>query len=48
MSFGDLWNRTLVYFGIAEEDEDYYDDEEVYEPRSRSSRATASGRTCGG
>ena len=29
MSFGDLWNRTLVYFGIAEEDEDYYDDEEV-------------------
>jgi cell division inhibitor SepF len=28
MSFGDLWNRTLVYFGIAEEDEDYYDDGE--------------------
>ncbi len=28
MSFGDLWNRTLVYFGIAEEDDDYYDDEE--------------------
>ncbi len=27
MSFGDLWNRTLVYFGIAEEDEDFYDDE---------------------
>jgi cell division inhibitor SepF len=32
MSFGDLWNRTLVYFGIAEEDEDYYEDDEVYEP----------------
>ena len=30
MSFGDLWNRTLVYFGIAEEDEDYYEDEEGY------------------
>jgi len=30
MSFGDLWNRTLVYFGIAEEDEDYYDDDEPY------------------
>ena len=31
MSFGDLWNRTLVYFGIAEEDEDYYEDDETYE-----------------
>jgi len=30
MSFSDLWNRTLVYFGIAEEDEDFYDDEEVF------------------
>src|SRR5215469_3947953 len=27
MSFGDLWNRTLVYFGIAEEDDDYYDED---------------------
>ena len=32
MSFGDLWNRTLVYFGIAEEDEDYYEDDETYAP----------------
>src|SRR5438093_4580727 len=30
MSLGDLWSRTLVYFGIAEEDEDYYDDDEAY------------------
>jgi len=30
MSFGDLWNRTLVYFGIAEEDEDFYDEDEAY------------------
>jgi len=30
MSLGDLWTRTLVYFGIAEEDEDYFDDEELY------------------
>ena len=30
MSFGDLWNRTLVYFGIAEEDEECYDDDEAY------------------
>jgi cell division inhibitor SepF len=30
MSLGDLWSRTLVYFGIAEEDEDYYDEDEAY------------------
>ena len=34
MGLGDLWNRTLVYFGIAEEDEDwdedgYYTNEEL-------------------
>jgi cell division inhibitor SepF len=29
MSFSDLWNRTLVYFGIAEEEEDW--DEDGYE-----------------
>ena len=26
MGLGDLWNRTLVYFGIAEEDE-YWDED---------------------
>jgi cell division inhibitor SepF len=30
MGVGDLWNRTLVYFGIAEEDEDWVDDENGY------------------
>jgi cell division inhibitor SepF len=30
MPLGDLWNRTLVYFGIAEEDDDLYDDEDTY------------------
>ena len=30
MALGDLWNRTLVYFGIAEEDEDYYEDEDGF------------------
>ena len=30
MSLGDLWNRTLVYFGIAEENDEYYDDEDLY------------------
>jgi cell division inhibitor SepF len=42
MGFGDLWNRTLVYFGIAE-DEDWDDDvhetneqiEESYRRRDR-------------
>ena len=29
MALGDLWNRTLVYFGIAEEDE-YWEDEHGY------------------
>ena len=28
MSLADLWNRTLVYFGIAEENEECYDDED--------------------
>ena len=27
---GDLWNRTLVYFGIAEEDDELYDSDELY------------------
>jgi cell division inhibitor SepF len=30
MSLADLWSRTLVYFGIAEEDDEYYDDEDGY------------------
>jgi len=30
MSLGDLWNRTLVYFGIAEEDDELYEDEDGY------------------
>jgi cell division inhibitor SepF len=30
VSLADLWNRTLVYFGIAEEDDEYYDNEELY------------------
>ena len=27
MALGDLWNRTLVYFGIAEEDGDWEDED---------------------
>src|SRR5438874_4407004 len=44
MALGDLWNRTLVYFGIAEEDEwddDYAATEELersYEERRANVR----------
>jgi len=34
MSLADLWNRTLVYFGIAEENEDYYDRNTDFTPFS--------------
>jgi cell division inhibitor SepF len=27
MAFSDVWNRTLVYFGIAEEDDDDWDED---------------------
>jgi cell division inhibitor SepF len=27
MALGDLWTRTLVYFGIAEEDDDWEDED---------------------
>ncbi len=27
MALGDLWNRTLVYFGIAEEDDEWEDED---------------------
>jgi cell division inhibitor SepF len=30
MGVGDLWNKTLVYFGIAEEDDEFYDDEDGF------------------
>jgi cell division inhibitor SepF len=47
MALGDLWNRTLVYFGIAEEDEwddDYAASEELersYEGRRANVRRLA-------
>jgi len=48
MGFGDLWNRTLVYFGIAEEydeawDDDGYSTEEELE-RSYAERPSANVR----
>src|ERR671931_2561417 len=48
MGLGDLWSRTLVYFGIAEEDEDWDEDgyatqealEESYRDRPNVRRLT--------
>jgi cell division inhibitor SepF len=54
MSLGDLWNRTLVYFGIAEEDEDWVDEdgylseealEQSYSERPNVRRLTPRTRT---
>jgi cell division inhibitor SepF len=39
MALGDLWHRTLVYFGMADEDEEY--DDEVEETTDRRRPSTA-------
>ena len=52
MGFTDVWNRTLVYFGIAEEDEDWDEDgylteedlERTYSERPNVRRLTPRGR----
>jgi cell division inhibitor SepF len=52
MGFGDVWNRTLVYFGIAEEDDDWDEDgylteedlERTYSSRPNVRRLTPRGR----
>jgi cell division inhibitor SepF len=40
MGVGNIWQRTLVYFGMADPEDDYddYDDYEDEVPRSRESR----------
>ena len=47
MSLGDLWNRTLVYFGIAEEDDDWID-EDGYPHDESLEQSYATGRTSAG
>ena len=48
MGFGDLWNRTLVYFGIAEEyDEAWVDDGYATEEELGRSYAERPTRTSG-
>jgi len=37
VGFGDVWNRTLVYFGIAEEDDEW--DDEAYAPQEERERS---------
>jgi cell division inhibitor SepF len=53
MALGDLWSRTLVYFGIAEEDDDWEDEdgfaaeeslEQSYRERPNVRRLTPRGR----
>jgi cell division inhibitor SepF len=38
MAMGDLWHRTLVYFGMADDEEDY-DDVDETTPRERGASA---------
>jgi cell division inhibitor SepF len=53
MGFGDVWNRTLVYFGIAEEDDEWDEDgyvteedlERTYSERPNVRRLTPRRRT---
>ena len=40
MSFADVWNRTLVYFGIAEEDDEWDEDGYVTEEELERTYAT--------
>ena len=52
MGFGEVWNRTLVYFGIAEEDDEWDEDgylteedlERTYSSRPNVRRLTPRGR----
>jgi cell division inhibitor SepF len=52
VGFGDVWNRTLVYFGIAEEEDDWDEDgylteeelERTYSERPNVRRLTPRGR----
>src|SRR5262249_55779314 len=52
MAFGDVWNRTLAYFGIAEEDDEWDEDgyvteeelERTYSERPNVRRLTPRGR----
>ena len=55
MAFGDVWNRTLVYFGIAEEDDEWDEDgyvteeelERTYSERPNVRRLTPRSRRAG-
>jgi cell division inhibitor SepF len=39
MAFRDTWHRTLVYFGLAEDRDAYYEDEEEIDSREEPPRA---------
>ena len=44
MSLGDVWHRTLVYFGIAEEYDDGWDEEYLSDGRPSARRAARRAR----
>ena len=50
MALRDTWHRTLVYFGLAEEEDPRYESlpDPSRSPRRRWRTATATGRTCAG
>lgn len=41
MGLGDMWHKTLVYFGMADEDDEYYD-EQTLTPQDVRERAAGS------
>lgn len=44
MSFGDFWHRTLVYFGLAEDDHYRHHEEDTMAPRSAEPEQELAGR----
>ncbi len=39
MGLGDWWHKTAVYFGIADDEEDLYDEEETLAPQEQLERS---------
>jgi cell division inhibitor SepF len=39
MGLGDTWHKVAVYFGIADEDEDLYDEDETLAPQEQLERS---------
>ncbi len=46
MAGGGMWHKTLVYFGLADEDDEYYDDETLVHAARRRVDVPGAGRAC--